>query len=216
MKNWKYVVAGLSCAALVALAPMPQVNAVTPTSTPETTQAPAESETGTSKVIELGDHNANVNVDFAKQTMTIITNNTKNTKLYVSFPTVKDGKVNKDGTWVAYDVSKTGEATVDLSSAKIASDFYVQVKGNGQTEPTIFHFAATDVKYKGIVDNAAATVKLQYSAGENKGKDTTAALEYRTPNGFVVKLYQYRVYSYRFDYLSGKRCYCKFPYQSSR
>lgn len=174
MREWKYVVAGLSCAALLAFAPTPQVNA----------------EVTATNVLPVGEKNANVDVDFANQTMSITVKKTgdklDNTKLYVSFPTVKaDGKISKDGTWVSYDVPDDGEVVIDLSSRKIASDFYVQVKGNKNTDPEIFRFAATEVKYKGVVDNAEAKVKLQYAAGSKKGNDLeeTAELEYRTANG---------------------------------
>lgn len=176
MREWKYVVAGLSCAALLAFAPTPQVNAET---TPD--------------VVPVGSYNANVDASFANQTLTIQVGRNSgkltNTKLYVSFPTVKDGKVTKDGTWVSYDVpdksglSGDGKVVIDLSSRKIAADFYVQVKGNGNTDPEIFHFAPTEVKYKGVVNNATAKVELQYAQGDKKGKATEATLEYRTANG---------------------------------
>lgn len=153
MIKMKYVLAGFSCAALLALAPVPQVSA---------------------SALEAID----VSVNYDKQYITVDAGD--NTKIYVAFPTVKNGTVNKEGTWSSYDVNNE-KVEVDLSSQKLSKDFYVAIKGNYDKEMAIYHFNAVDSKVdKGTVDNETGEVTLKY---KSTGKEAEN-LQYCTSNGY--------------------------------
>lgn len=165
MINMKYLLAGFSCAALLALAPasvgimdVPQVHA-------------ADDKTTENAGFEVG-------INAAAQSMTVGCAKSGDTKIYVSFPTVKEGKV-KDGKWASYDVGEDG-VTIDLSSKKVDKEFYVQVKGNVTTAAKVYHFKAAPAKLKAVVDNASGTVKLQ---SDKKDLPAGTKIEYSTSNG---------------------------------
>lgn len=157
MMNMKYLLAGFSCAALLALAPtsvgfmdVPQVYAAT-------------------------EDDFDVEFDLEQQNISVYSD--VDTKIYVSFPTVKDGKV-KDGKWASYD-NETGTVNIDLSSKKVSKEFYVQIKGN-KSAAKVYHLKAAPSKLKAVVDNVTGTVKLQ---SDKKDLPEGTALQYSTTNG---------------------------------
>lgn len=160
MVNMKYLLAGFSCAVLLALAPVSHAEASTL----------VDGETGIKDMSF---------VDADDQALTF--NTGENSRIYVSFPTVKDGVIVKEGKWVSY---AGGPVRIDLSGKKVTSDFYVAIKGNKDKDMFVFHFGATDSALKAVVTNTnqGAKVELQYKKGENAGKSATG-LEYATANG---------------------------------
>lgn len=160
MVNMKYFLAGISCVVLLALAPVSHAEASTL----------VDGETGIKDM-------SFVDADDQE----LIFNTGENSRLYVSFPTVKDGVIVKEGKWVSY---AGGPVCIDLSGKKVTGDFYVAIKGNKDKDMFVFHFGATDSALKAVVTNTdkGANVELQYKKGENAGKPATG-LEYTTSNG---------------------------------
>lgn len=93
---------------------------------------------------------ADLTIDYQNQTMKIKENPDsprKDSKIYVSFPTIttKKVKVNKtdtkmvttvtDKTWSIFDYEDN--MTIDLSNCSIAKDSYIHVKGNANEEPVL-------------------------------------------------------------------------------
>lgn len=160
MMNMKYLLAGFSCAALLALAPtsvgfmdVPQVYAA--------------------DVLGADDLYVEFNLD--QQNMKVTSG--VDTKIYVSFPTVKDGKV-KDGKWASYD-NDGDEVDIDLSSKKVSKEFYVQIKGN-KSATRVYHLTAAPGKLKAVVDNVTGTVTLQ---SDKKDLLEGTGIQYSTTNG---------------------------------
>lgn len=162
MMKMKYLLAGFSCAVLLALSPVSHADAST--------------------LVDGENGIKDMSFVYANE-QALAFNSGENTRLYVSFPTVKDGVIVKEGKWVSYDAAG-GPIWIDLSGKKVTGDFYVAIKGNKDKDMFVFHFGATNSALKASVTNTnkGANVELKYTKGENAGKAATG-LEYSTVNG---------------------------------
>ncbi|MCD7825759.1 MAG: hypothetical protein LUH14_07360 [Clostridiaceae bacterium] len=133
-----------------------------------------------------------ITVDYANQQLTIKeSSTTKDTKIYVSVPTisVKTDKTTgdsvvtvKEKTGTEYDLSSTYTATVDISSYAVTKDIYLSFKGNKNTDSILVKIPAANTKLKAVVDAAEATVTIN-DVTDSKNPTEVTGTEYCTTNG---------------------------------
>lgn len=118
----------------------------------------------------------------ATQTMTV---SGDGAEVMVSFDAIKVSKTGE--TWNAnakWDVYDGTEATVDLSSLKVAKDMYIAVKDNTSAKPNVYKIPADTTKLAGKYEMVAAskTSKLNFTDNKEAVDTVKTKLEYRTEN----------------------------------
>lgn len=118
----------------------------------------------------------------ATQTMTV---SGDGAEVMVSFDAIKLSKNaetwNANAKWDVYDGT---EATVDLSSLKVAKDMYIAVKDNTSAKPNVYKIPADTTKLAGKYEmvTASKTSKLTFTDNKEALDTAKTKLEYRTEN----------------------------------
>ena len=123
-----------------------------------------------------------ITIDYPNQALKL--NNLPDTKIFVSFPTVKDKKVGADKNLCTYDVENKA-VNVDLSTLNVTKDNYIKVWGNKDIAPILVKIPAAPLLGKGTITTTDDTSTLTVAKkGESNG--VTYALDYAVGNGSFI------------------------------